>query len=98
MKMIEIIVTTKGETSVQTKGFAGSSCRDASRFIEQALGQRIGEHLPSSFTNPKEWNGLAGSERRMYRKVATLGAECDASLLQVSKSSRSFAQLFAIVR
>jgi hypothetical protein len=49
MKMIEIIVTTKGETSVQTKGFAGSSCRDASRFIEQALGQRIGEQLTVEF-------------------------------------------------
>lgn len=49
MKTIEIIVTAKGETTVQTKGFAGSSCRDASRFIEQALGQSIGEHLTAEF-------------------------------------------------
>ncbi len=48
-KTIEIIVTAKGETSVQTKGFAGSSCRDASKFIEQALGQRTGEQLTSEF-------------------------------------------------
>jgi hypothetical protein len=48
-KSIEIIVNTKGETSVQTRGFAGSSCRDASRFIEQALGQRIGEQLTPEF-------------------------------------------------
>ncbi len=48
-KIIEITVTAKGETSVQTKGFAGSSCRDASRFIEQALGQRIGEQLTAEF-------------------------------------------------
>ena len=53
MKTIEIIVTAKGETSVQTKGFAGSSCRDACRFVEQALGQRIGEQLPPSFTKLK---------------------------------------------
>ena len=36
---IEILVSPSGETTVQTKGFAGSSCRDASRFIEQALGE-----------------------------------------------------------
>jgi hypothetical protein len=48
-KTIEITITAKGETSVQTKGFAGSSCRDASRFIEQALGQRVGEQLTPEF-------------------------------------------------
>jgi len=48
-KTIEIIVTAKGETSVQTRGFAGSSCRDASRFIEQALGQRLDEQLTAEF-------------------------------------------------
>jgi len=48
MKTIEIIVTAKGETSVQTRGFAGSSCRDASRFIEQALGQQTGEQRNGS--------------------------------------------------
>lgn len=44
-KIIEIIVSPKGETIVTTKGFAGSSCREASKFIEQALGQRTGERL-----------------------------------------------------
>ena len=48
-KIIEITITAKGETSVQTRGFAGSSCRDASRFIEQALGERIGEQLTPEF-------------------------------------------------
>ena len=36
---IEIIINAKGEATVQTKGFAGSSCKDASRFIERALGE-----------------------------------------------------------
>jgi hypothetical protein len=35
---IEIIVSPTGETTVQTKGFTGSSCRDASRALERALG------------------------------------------------------------
>jgi len=48
-KIIEIIVTPEGKYSVQTLGFSGSSCRDASRFIEQALGPRIGEKLTAEF-------------------------------------------------
>ena len=49
MRTIEIIVSPKGETSVQTKGFAGSECRQASQFIEQALGQRTGEQLTAEY-------------------------------------------------
>lgn len=47
--IIEIIVSPKGETTIQTKGFAGSSCREASRFIEKGLGQRTGEQLTAEF-------------------------------------------------
>ena len=47
--VIEIIVTSKGETTVTTRGFAGQSCRDASKFIEQALGQRTSETLTAEF-------------------------------------------------
>jgi len=49
MKTIEIIVSPKGETTVTTKGFAGSSCREASQFIETALGQRNSEQLTAEF-------------------------------------------------
>ena len=49
MKTINIIVTPTGESTVETKGFTGSSCRDASRFIEKALGQRTGEKLTAEF-------------------------------------------------
>ena len=48
-KTIEIIVTPEGKTTVQTLGFVGSSCQDASRFVEQALGQRTGEQLTAEF-------------------------------------------------
>ena len=48
-RTIEIVVTPTGETTVHTKGFTGPSCRDASRFIEQALGQRTGEKLTAEF-------------------------------------------------
>ncbi len=43
MKTIEIIVSPKGETRLETKGFAGASCQEASRFIEKALGRKTAE-------------------------------------------------------
>jgi hypothetical protein len=46
---IEIIVSPAGATTVTTKGFAGTSCRDASRFIEQALGKQTDERLTPEF-------------------------------------------------
>ena len=49
MKTIEILVNSKGETTVQTKGFTGSACRDASKALEAALGQRTGEQLTVEF-------------------------------------------------
>ena len=48
-KTIEIVITPQGKTTVQTLGFTGSSCRDASRFLEEALGRRTGEQLTSEF-------------------------------------------------
>ena len=48
-KTIEIVVSPTGQTQVQTKGFVGSECRQASQFIEQALGQRTSEQLTSEF-------------------------------------------------
>ena len=49
MKCIEITVSPTGQTSVQTKGFVGGECRDASRFLEEALGQRVSETLTAEF-------------------------------------------------
>ena len=49
MKVIEILVAPTGETTVLTKGFAGASCRDASKFIEKALGRQVDEQLTAEF-------------------------------------------------
>ena len=49
MKTIDIIVAPNGQTSVQTKGFTGAECRQASEFIETALGRRTGEQLTNEF-------------------------------------------------
>jgi hypothetical protein len=37
-KTIEITVSPEGATSIKTQGFTGSSCRDATRDLERALG------------------------------------------------------------
>lgn len=48
-KTIEIIVSPQGAATVTTKGFAGATCREASKFLEQALGQVAGERLTTEF-------------------------------------------------
>jgi hypothetical protein len=49
LKTIEITISPTGQTSVETKGFTGAGCRQASEFIETALGQRTGERLTNEF-------------------------------------------------
>ena len=49
MKILEITVDPKGRARVETKGFTGGECRDASRTLEQALGQSTGETLTAAF-------------------------------------------------
>ncbi len=49
MKTIEIIVSPTGQTTVQTHGFSGSECQQASRFIESALGQTVKETKSAEF-------------------------------------------------
>lgn len=49
MKIIELIVSPEGQTKVETRGFTGPSCRQASAFLEQALGTKAKERLTSDF-------------------------------------------------
>ncbi len=51
-RIIEVIVSPQGEATVQTKGYAGSDCLQASRFLEQALGVVTAEHKTSEFYQP----------------------------------------------
>ena len=48
-KIIEVTVRPNGQTNVETKGFAGAECQEASRFVELALGKRLGEQLTTEF-------------------------------------------------
>jgi hypothetical protein len=49
VKTIEITVDEEGRVAVETKGFAGGSCREASRFVEEALGVKTAERMTAEF-------------------------------------------------
>ena len=48
-RIIEIIVSPTGQTRIETMGFAGSGCQEASRFLEQTLGVKQSEQLTAEF-------------------------------------------------
>jgi len=55
-RIIEVTVSPKGETTVQTKGYAGADCLQASKFLEQALGVvanevKTGEYFAATQTD-----------------------------------------------
>jgi hypothetical protein len=49
LKTIDVIVAPDGSSRVQTNGFTGSQCKEASRFLEQALGTVQSEQLTADF-------------------------------------------------
>jgi len=48
-KKIEITVSPEGATSIRTTGFSGSSCKDATRNLERALGVAVRETLQPEY-------------------------------------------------
>ncbi len=48
-RVIEVTVSPQGEVTVQTKGYAGAGCVEASRSLEQALGARTTETMTAEF-------------------------------------------------
>ena len=51
-RIIEVTVSPTGETTVQTKGYAGADCLQASKFLEQALGVVNTERKTAEFYQP----------------------------------------------
>ena len=48
-KTIQITVSPEGSVSIKTAGFTGSSCKDATRELERALGVASNETLTPEF-------------------------------------------------
>ena len=53
MKLIEITITPDGQTRLETRGFPGATCQEASRLLERALGNTTSEKLTSEFYQSK---------------------------------------------
>ena len=49
MKTIEITVSPQGISTVETKGFVGNQCQQASQFLAKALGPLHNEQLKPEF-------------------------------------------------
>ena len=54
MKTLEITVSPTGESHIETKGFTGGECREASQFLEQALGRVTSKRLTAEFYAVRE--------------------------------------------
>ena len=67
MKMITIIVSPTGTTTLRTEGFAGNECQQASRALEQALGSSLREQLTAEYyqqasaSNPQQARADGGT-------------------------------------
>lgn len=48
-RVLEVVVSPKGETTVQTKNFTGGDCLQAGKWLEQALGISTGDRKTSEF-------------------------------------------------
>ena len=48
-RIIEVTVTLKGETTVQTKGYEGADCLKASQFLDDALGVKTADRKSAEF-------------------------------------------------
>ena len=48
-RVIEVVVSPKGETTLQTQGFTGADCLQASKFLEQALGLVASDRKTAEF-------------------------------------------------
>jgi len=48
-RIIEVIVSPTGETTVQTRGYAGADCLQASKWLEKTLGTVAADAKTSEF-------------------------------------------------
>ena len=55
--VIEVVVATDGSSRIETKGFTGGQCRQASEQLERALGLRTAESLTAEFHQSQSATG-----------------------------------------
>jgi hypothetical protein len=63
-QVIEVIVSPTGDTKIETKGFTGNDCRQASAALEQALGTKANERLTAQFYQSQSYVHVAEDGQR----------------------------------
>lgn len=48
-RIIEVVVSPLGDTTIQTRGYTGGDCLAASEFLEQALGVATSDRKTGEF-------------------------------------------------
>jgi hypothetical protein len=48
-RVIEVVISPQGAVTVQTRGYAGSDCLQASKFIEDSLGVGVNDRKTAEF-------------------------------------------------
>lgn len=66
-RVIEIIVAPDGSTRLQTRGFVGANCLEASRFLEEALGVKARDDRTPDYYRPVEQSQTLQQERQSDR-------------------------------
>jgi hypothetical protein len=61
-RMIEVKVSPTGDVTVQTRGYVGSDCLQASKFLEQALG------IPLADTRTAEFYQAAATDQHLQQQ------------------------------
>jgi len=51
-RVIEVLISPTGETKIETRGFAGPGCQQATRALEGALGLKQSETLTVEYHLP----------------------------------------------
>ncbi len=56
MPVIEVLISPRGETRIETHGFIGAACQEATRGLEAALGLVQSEQLAPAYyqSSPQE--------------------------------------------
>ncbi len=50
--VIEVLILPTGETKIETRGFAGPACRQATKDLEAAIGLKQSERLTAEYHQP----------------------------------------------
>jgi hypothetical protein len=62
-RIIELIVSPTGETTAQTKGYRGTECLNASKFLEESLGVVTAERKTTEYLQPSQTQEVVNQQQ-----------------------------------